>query len=97
MGEGWSDAMAFSVWNDPVYGEYNNGNNTTGIRGVAYDTSTLDYEDLCACSEHADGEIWATALWDVRASLIARYGQDPGTQRFELIMIDGMKFTPTSP
>ncbi|HEY3486193.1 MAG TPA: M36 family metallopeptidase, partial [Ilumatobacteraceae bacterium] len=99
MGEGWSDAMAFSLWNDPVYGEYNNGNNTTGIRGVAYDTSGLQYDDICngGCEEHNDGEVWATALWDVRDALIGRYGQADGTFRFEHLMIDGMKNTPTDP
>lgn len=41
MGEGWSDWVAASVNNDPVIGKYVTGNNTTGIRRVAYDNSPL--------------------------------------------------------
>ncbi len=99
MGEGWSDAMANTVWNDPVYGEYNNGDTDDGIRSTGYDDSTLTYSDLCSggCQVHSDGEIWATALWDVREALVNRYGLAAGTFRHEQLMIDGMKNTPTDP
>jgi hypothetical protein len=99
MGEGWSDAVATSLWNDPVYGEYNNGNTNTGIRGVAYDTSTLTYGDLCSsgCQVHNDGRIWATTLWTMRTALRDQHGANLGTTRHERLMVDGMKNTPTSP
>lgn len=99
LGEGWSDAAATELWNDPVYGEYNNGNNATGIRGVAYDTSTLVYSDLCSggCQVHRDGRIWATVMWQVRAALIDTYGQGAGTALHAQLLIDGMKNTPTDP
>jgi hypothetical protein len=99
LGEGWSDALATSLWHDPVYGEYNNGNLTTGIRGVAYDTSTLVYSDLCSggCQVHNDGRIWATAMWQMRTALIGKYGQAAGTVQHERLMLDGMKNTPTNP
>jgi hypothetical protein len=99
MGEGWGDFMATSYWNDPVYGEYNNGNATTGIRGVAYNNSSLVYTDLCSggCEEHDDGEIWATVLWDMRTALVARYGLDPGRERAEFLVVDGMKNIGTNP
>jgi hypothetical protein len=99
LGEGWSDAFATSLWNDPVYGEYNNGNMTTGIRGVAYDNNALTYGDLCAggCQVHTDGRIWATAMWDMRTALRATYGAAAGTAQHEQLMVDGMKNTPTSP
>jgi Zn-dependent metalloprotease len=101
LGEGWSDALATELWNDPVYGEYNNGNNATGIRGVAYDTSTMVYSDLCSwsggCQVHNDGRIWATVMWQVRAALIDTYGQASGAATHIQLMIDGMKNTPTDP
>ncbi len=110
MGEGWGDFFATSYWNDPVYGEYNNGNATTGIRGVAYDNSTLKYSDLCSggCEEHDDGEIWATVLWDMRAKLVTRYGYDaarptstpvnpPGNRRAEQLVVDAMLASGSSP
>lgn len=99
LGEGWGDAMAFSVWNDPILFEYVTTNKTTGLRRVAYDTSSLTYANLCqptACEVHNDGEIWATALWDLRDYLIDIYGQATGVTRFEQLMIDGMKNTPGS-
>ncbi|MCX4984751.1 M36 family metallopeptidase [Streptomyces sp. NBC_00572] len=99
LGEGWSDAVATSLWNDPVYGEYNNGR-PTGIRRVAYDNSHLTYADLCddgTCSVHSDGEIWATTMWDMRTALVGAYGYTTGKQRHEQLMVDGMKQTPSSP
>ena len=110
MGEGWGDFFATSYWNDPVYGEYNNGNMTTGIRGVAYDNSTLKYSGLCSggCEEHDDGEIWATVLWDMRAKLVTKYGYDllrptstpgspKGNRRAEQLVVDAMLASGSSP
>jgi hypothetical protein len=107
LGEGWSDALATSINNDPVYGEYNNGNYTNGIRSTAYDANTYDYGDICTiardnannpvCEVHADGEVWATIMWEVRESLIAKYGQGTGKDKHEHLMISGMKFTPDTP
>ncbi|WP_351233110.1 M36 family metallopeptidase [Streptomyces sp. NPDC002133] len=99
LGEGWSDAVATSMWSDPVYGEYNNGE-PTGVRRVAYDNSTLTYGDLCddgSCQVHDDGEIWATAMWDMRTALIGAHGAAGGKQRHEQLMVDGMKLTPSAP
>ena len=76
LGEGWSDAFATSINDDPVYGEYNNGNYMTGIRGVAYDNGTRSTA-TCAtdgCQVHADGRIWATAMWEERAALVGKHG-----------------------
>jgi hypothetical protein len=82
-----------------VYGEYNNGE-PTGIRRVAYNDSDLTYGDLCndgGCRVHSDGEIWATAMWDMRTALVGAYGYATGKQRHEQLMVDGMKLTPSSP
>ena len=101
LGEGWSDALATSINNDPVYGEYNNGNYTNGIRSTAYDANAYDYGDLCSvgsgCEVHDDGEIWATIMWEVRESLIAKYGQATGKDKHERLMILGMKNTADTP
>jgi len=40
MGEGWSDWFALDYSGDPVMGEYVTGNPTTGIRTVAYNSSS---------------------------------------------------------
>ncbi len=97
LGEGWSDALATSINEDPVYGEYNNGNYTTGIRGVAYDDDSLEYGDFSGTSEHNNGRIWAMNMWETRAALIARYGHDAGKAMHEKLLISGMKNTADSP
>jgi hypothetical protein len=38
---------------------------------------------------HDDGEIWATALWDLRTAL--------GKERFEQLSTDALRFTPSNP
>jgi hypothetical protein len=40
---------------------------------------------------HADGEIWMEALWEIRANLIAQFGEHEGRERVRQLVIDGMK------
>jgi PKD repeat protein len=100
LGEGWGDAMATSLNNDPVYGEYNNGNYTTGIRGFAYDSDSLEYGDLCSwgggCQVHNDGRIWAMAMWEQRTALIAKLGPS-GQGYHERLIMQGILGTPDTP
>ncbi len=98
LGEGWSDFFGTSIYDDPVAGEYVCGNPTTGCPFYAYDNSPLVYSDLCTltsipCEPHRDGEIWTAALWDLRTSLIGRYGSGPGKQATEQLVVDGFKNT----
>ena len=101
MGEGWSDFIATSVFDDPVIFEYSGGTDgkTSGFRRVRYDTSTQKYTDVCKpdCQVHDDGEIWATALWAMRAKLRAKLDVGPGTRQAEQLVVDGMKNTGTTP
>lgn len=46
MGEGWSDAYANSLTNDPVTAEYSSGRQSTGIRSVNYASNSLVYGDF---------------------------------------------------
>ncbi len=46
---------------------------------------------------HAAGEIWSSALWEVRALMIARLGFTLGTERVLQVVTDGMKLAPTGP
>ena len=99
LGEGWSDAFATSINDDPVYGEYNNGDYTNGIRGVAYDDDNLEYGDLCddGCQVHNDGRIWAMAMWEERAALIDKLGFSDGKSFHEELMMLGLFATPDTP
>jgi Zn-dependent metalloprotease len=95
MGEGWSDYWATTINNDGVMGEYVTQNTTRGIRRAAYTVPSAavhdSYADVGAggFEVHNDGEVWAAALWDLRAQL--------GKTITDRIVLNGMKFTPTHP
>ncbi len=46
---------------------------------------------------HRLGEIWSTALWEVRAKLIARLGWEVGNRKTLQLVTDGMKLAPLGP
>ena len=94
MGEGWSDYWAITINGDGAVGEYVT-NNVNGIRRAAYTVPAAtvhdSYADVCfrGCEVHKDGEVWAAALWDLRAQL--------GAAATDLLVLNGMKFTPSRP
>ena len=92
MGEGWSDYWAITINNDGAVGEYVT-NNPAGIRRAAYTVPAAtvhdSYADLQSSSVHNDGEVWAATLWDLRTQL--------GATTTNLLVLNGMKFTPTRP
>ncbi len=50
------------------------------------------------CDEsHAGGEIWSSALWEVRAKFVARLGWEIGNRKVLQIVTDGMKLAPLNP
>lgn len=93
LGEGWSDVVSYLKWGDAVVGEYVTGNATTGIRAVAYDNSNLDFQDYDtnSGSGHGNGQIWATALYDIRAQIPG------GVEAMADLVLDGMKATSANP
>lgn len=46
---------------------------------------------------HDGGEVWSSALWEVRAKLITRMGAAAGNQRVLQIATSGMKLAPSNP
>ena len=46
---------------------------------------------------HVTGEIWSTALWEVRAKFVQRLGWEIGNRRILQFVIDGMKLSPLNP
>ncbi len=78
----------------------------TGLRTRPYTTNLeinpLTYRELgrvlsSGPEVHADGEIWVSALWEMRAALIRQHGEAEGRRRARLLVIDGMKLSPPSP
>lgn len=94
MGEGWSDYWAITLNNDGAVGEYST-NNPNGIRRAAYSVPAATVHDSYAdvgaggFQVHRDGEVWAATLWDLRTQL--------GAATTDLLVLNGMKFTPTRP
>ncbi|HKU75284.1 MAG TPA: M36 family metallopeptidase [Pyrinomonadaceae bacterium] len=91
MGEGWSDYWAITINNDGAVGEYVT-NNPNGIRRAAYSVPAAAVHDSYAdlgFGVHADGEVWAATLWDLRTQL--------GATITDRLVLNGMKFTPTRP
>ena len=91
LGEGWSDTISFLKWGDAVVGDYATSNTTTGVRSVAYDNSNRTYGtySTSVTSPHFNGEIWASATYDVRLLL----GIDTTAQ----LVLDGMRNIGTGP
>lgn len=50
-----------------------------------------------ASQVHAAGEVWSSALWEVRALMITRLGHVAGNERAMQIVTDGMKMAPLGP
>ena len=110
MGEGWSDFVSLALMvgesDDPngVYphGQYLIRDYTNGIRRYPYSTdlsvSPLTFKDFRMSFEvHDIGEIWCSALWEMRALLIKKYGAREGQRQSLQLVVDGLKLTPTAP
>lgn len=51
-----------------------------------------------SCSQvHNAGEIWSSALWEVRALMVTRLGWAAGNRRALQVVTDGMKLAPANP
>ncbi|MDQ6787524.1 MAG: M36 family metallopeptidase [Acidobacteriota bacterium] len=56
----------------------------------AFGSSTCD-------QVHAAGEIWSSALWEVRAKFVQRLGWEIGNRKILQLVTDGMKIAPLNP
>lgn len=110
MGEGWSDYFGLALLrkaNDNVdaqypVGQYVRNNYATGIRRYPYSTdkavNPLTFGNIALNTEvHRVGEIWCTALWEVRAALIKKYGFAEGQRQSIQLVVDALKLTPGDP
>ncbi|KAH6591700.1 hypothetical protein BASA50_008558 [Batrachochytrium salamandrivorans] len=118
MGEGWSDMMALIVLaksSDTATTQIFMGayikNRPAGIRSHPYTTdmriNPLTYVDLRTRPRvHAIGEVWASLLWEVYWSLVAKHGfsanlhdasQSAGNIVTMRIIIGGMMLQPCNP
>lgn len=89
-------------YNPLTFGHINSNCNTTLGTTTTAVTSAFprnpSFATTSACSQvHAAGEIWKSALWEVRALLVARLGFTAGTTRALQVVTDGMKLAPLNP
>ncbi|HEX2163036.1 MAG TPA: M36 family metallopeptidase, partial [Thermoanaerobaculia bacterium] len=93
IGEGMSDVLALYANGDDTVGEYV-ANDPGGIRRFPYTDYPLTYGDVDGSSVHADGEIYAAAMWRLRELWLGA-----GLTQDELydVVVDGMNFTPSRP
>jgi len=104
MAEGWSDVYACSLTGNPAFASYVSASPAVGIRSVAYDNSPYTYGQFGTLYRrgigtlnllidmpevHQDGEIWASALWDLRTTL--------GKAVFEPLVTAALTLTPARP
>jgi hypothetical protein len=92
MGEGWGDWIAAAILDNPVIGAYVTGNATVGIRTASMARSPFTYgniKDGSMAEVHAQGEVWAAALWDLRVAV--------GSVKACPVVVSGMKLTPCNP
>lgn len=87
IGEGASDTVAFLINNDDLIGEYAYQG---GIRSQPYGAFTRTYKDAIDNEVHADGEIYAAAMWRLKVLM----GDD---QALLSLFVDGMNYTPATP
>ncbi|MBX7220795.1 MAG: M36 family metallopeptidase [Blastocatellia bacterium] len=92
------------------FGSYVSQNFERGLRRFAYSTdmtvNPLTYADIDPAQTrypddptqiHKVGEVWCSALWEVRANFIARYGFEPGRVAIERLVLTALTLTPTGP
>jgi uncharacterized protein (TIGR03437 family) len=110
MGEGWSDYFSLTLLrnenDDPgasyPVGQYVLNDYARGIRRFPYSTNLevnpLTFGGISGTPfVHDVGEIWCSMLWEMRASLIERYGFREGQRQSVQLVVDGLKMTPSSP
>jgi subtilase family serine protease len=98
IGEGGSDFFAYSVNGDTTLAEYSRPG---GIRAVN-DKTYADW--FCffgiICSPHANGEIFANAMWDLRERFrvdLVRGSEAAAINEVHQLYVDALKLSPPSP
>ncbi len=64
--------------------------------GIPYSPVYSPFDPNEADEVHHAGEVWCSALWEVRANLITKYG-DIGNQKMLQLTTDAMKLCPANP
>jgi subtilisin-like proprotein convertase family protein len=71
--------------------------NQINVTNGAYPAMAGPHISTTADQVHAAGEIWSSALWEVRCQMVGRLGFAAGTQKVLQAVTDGMKLDPVNP
>jgi hypothetical protein len=71
--------------------------NQINVTNGAYPAMTGPHISTTPDQVHAAGEIWSSALWEVRCQLVSRLGFVTGNPKALQFVTDGMKLDPTGP
>lgn len=93
IGEGMSDTVACYMNGEDRIGEYVKNNNV-GIRRYRYEGYPLTYGAATGSSVHANGEIYAAAMWKLRSLWLSSGRTMDSLWSY---VIDGMNYTPSNP
>jgi subtilase family serine protease len=98
MGEGGSDYFAYTVNGDTTLAEYAFPGGLRQINAKTY----ADWTCLLVifCEEHANGEIWANVMWDVRERFrtdLVRGTEAAAINEASQLYVDALKLSPPSP
>jgi subtilisin-like proprotein convertase family protein len=67
------------------------------VTNGAYPAMAGPHISTSADQVHAAGEIWSSALWEVRCQMVARLGWAVGNRKALQLVTDGMKLAPLGP
>ncbi len=99
LSEAFSDFFACSLTNDPVFGEYETGDNVKGHRILPLGHADATYNKM---SEYSDSIykaalIFSSILWDLREKFMEEYGSEAGRTKLERLVVEAMKMMPSAP
>lgn len=98
IGEGGGDFFAYSVNGDTTLAEYSRPGGLRRVNNKGYGDWTCQQGFICGV--HANGEIWANVLWDVRERFrrdLVRGSEATAVNESHQIYIDGLKLSPPRP
>ena len=83
VGEGTGDYLAATILSDPIVGR---GFSTDGSGIRRLDRSAVYPQDYVG-QVHEDGLIWGTAMWELRAALMQKHGEQLGKLQADRIFV----------
>jgi Fungalysin metallopeptidase (M36)/CARDB/Fungalysin/Thermolysin Propeptide Motif len=98
IGEGASDFFAYTINGDTTLAEYSRPGGLRGVNAKTYaNWSCLLF---IFCEVHANGEIWANSMWDIRERFradLVRGSESAAINEVNQLYIDGLKLSPPAP